>query len=736
MAEITSKRTYSSKTYDLGGGRRRGEFHAGHIHYKDAENNFREVDLVLVDKGTYWEMTKASHRLRIAKDFDALELIRFTNRYKGANHTIKYSAHSLWWFDATNPQAERTKIVDAQSVTGVLVDPYTVRYINAFGVGIHFEVTVRRNGVQKNLNVDDRSDLGTPPYSDYFLVPVFTWSAAGLNVKASDLPAWDNESYYESEEALTISELNPAYSSKISKAKGWDSSTPCRKSKNLKVIFEKKGGVLYQGKLITKTMIENAVFPIWADTTTNYYAVTGDGFISAGDAVWATARAASTGTVETGDLTIFDALVYEDTGYAIERAFIPINTSEVDDDAVITAAVFNFYVTLIANDDNDGDDYLALVQTSAADPDSLVGDDFDQCGNPTAPTEGSNQLDLGSVSVDAFNQLTLNATGRGWVSKTGYTLLGMREGHDLTGNAVADASFSGAQISSEATANDPYLAVTYYLLHDLVPTGSLHSHSADAATLTAAAQLVAAGSLHSHSADATALTRVAQLVAAGSLHSHSADAAALTRVAQLVAAGSLHAHDAESITTTIVAQLVAAGSLHAHAAESIATTIVAQLTAAGSLHAHAAEQAVLTIITAIVIADSLHSHTAENVIVDTVIILLVAGGLHAHDAESTALTIVAQLTAAGGLHAHTADDISIIRVATLVIDDVLHDLSSDQVILTIVGGETYLLVVEGGLHAHTAASVILADAWKRIIIQGRDARTGRAVKIIGSYREI
>jgi hypothetical protein len=270
----------------------------------------------------------------------------------------------------------------------------------------------------------------------------------------------------------------------------------------------------------------------------------------------------------------------------------------------------------------------------------------------------------------------------------------------------------------------------------LLVAGGLHAHDAESVALTIVAQLAAAGSLHAHTAEVIPLTFTGQLVADDGSHTHLGASTSLIAKRLLSVGGSLHAHSGAGIVLEKIIGLLIAGGLHAHTAESIAATIVAQLTAAGSLHAHAAEEVALAIIVAIVVVDSLHSHAAESVIVDTVINLLIAGGLHAHDAESVALTIVAQLAAAGGLHAHAADDISIVRVTTLVIDDVLHDLSSDQVTLAIAGGETYLLVVEGGLHAHMAASVILSDAWKRIIIEGRDARTGRAVKIIGSYREI
>src|SRR5574343_1889301 len=97
MIELAYKRTYNAKHFDIGDGRKVMHAHAGHIHYKDENGDFQDVDYTLEDKGAYWQMTKSNYRLYVAKDFSANQLIRFDNRFDGANHTIYYEPKMLAW---------------------------------------------------------------------------------------------------------------------------------------------------------------------------------------------------------------------------------------------------------------------------------------------------------------------------------------------------------------------------------------------------------------------------------------------------------------------------------------------------------------------------------------------------------------------------------------------------------------------------------------------------------------
>ena len=133
MQEILDKRTYRSKNYDLANDKKSLEVWGSDVHYKDEQGDLVDVDIHFEDKGTYWAMTKASYRLFIAKDFGADQLIRFDNKYEGANHSIFYEPKMLAWIN--NPDLSDMQVFrNQQSVTGVLTGD-VIRYANAFGDG-------------------------------------------------------------------------------------------------------------------------------------------------------------------------------------------------------------------------------------------------------------------------------------------------------------------------------------------------------------------------------------------------------------------------------------------------------------------------------------------------------------------------------------------------------------------------------------------------------------------------
>ena len=75
-------------------------------------------------------------------------------------------------------------------------------------------------------------------------------------------------------------------------------------------------------------------------------------------------------------------------------------------------------------------------------------------------------LDIGSVSVNAYNTWTLNSTGTAWINKTGYTQLAVREGHDVLDVWPSYTTNQGNWIDvylseQNGTTQDPYLNVTY-----------------------------------------------------------------------------------------------------------------------------------------------------------------------------------------------------------------------------------------------------------------------------------
>ncbi len=211
------------------------------------------------------------------------------------------------------------------------------------------------------------------------------------------------------------------------------------------------------------------IAPAFAAVNTTY-AGAGDGFIGYDNAEsWSTTHGAATGYFTSYTLTNLNMYIeeYSTSNYAINRIFIPFDTSTLDDAVVITAATLNVLPYGKINQINDAYDFLTVVQTTQASNTVLVNADYDQAGAVTNPTEAvdvGGRKDITSISTGTYLTFNLNATGLTYVSKTGYTKLGLREGHDTLNNSSFNNAYNEVTIyASEqtGTAQDPYLEVTY-----------------------------------------------------------------------------------------------------------------------------------------------------------------------------------------------------------------------------------------------------------------------------------
>ncbi len=179
-------------------------------------------------------------------------------------------------------------------------------------------------------------------------------------------------------------------------------------------------------------------------------------------------------TGETGVTTSVGSTINEavgparvnDTNYRLGRFFIPFDTSGLGVGAVVSAATLSVYIVGKDDDDNDGDDWINVVQTTQAATGSLATSDYELCGDSIDdPTEGATRIDIGDITTSAYNTWTLNATGRGWIDVEGDTKLGMREGHDCLDNKPAvDGGRNILDVRTVAyadTTSDPKLIITY-----------------------------------------------------------------------------------------------------------------------------------------------------------------------------------------------------------------------------------------------------------------------------------
>lgn len=233
-------------------------------------------------------------------------------------------------------------------------------------------------------------------------------------------------------------------------------------------------------KQMKTSRLEELIKPVWALTTTTYSGA-GDGGTwwnlnnqgQPSQTHWDTAHDQTDGvgtTPTTADHwpSRVDMDGTNNRMY-IFRGFFPIDTSVLPDTAVISAAILKLYITdKLDLYNGTGYDYVALVQTTQASTSTLITEDFDQCGDIDNAAKGSANIDITVLSTSAYNDFTLNATGTSWISKTGWTMLGMRDGYDQQdvfpgdpGEAIKNQGIKNAYSEAAGTSTDPYLEITY-----------------------------------------------------------------------------------------------------------------------------------------------------------------------------------------------------------------------------------------------------------------------------------
>lgn len=192
--------------------------------------------------------------------------------------------------------------------------------------------------------------------------------------------------------------------------------------------------------------------------TTTFFAHSGDGYVRNGwlADTWANVRGASSGSLWNSSSTEFSVHSGFDSGttqYVNMRGFIPFDTSSLPDDAVVTSATLHLYASSFPG--GNGTTTGIVLGTPASTTNLALGN-YDQIGS----TEGTDRV---SVTTTGWKTYTLNSTGKGWISPTGWTNLAVRTVADLANYAPAHAGgfYIGAFFGTAESSNDPYLEITY-----------------------------------------------------------------------------------------------------------------------------------------------------------------------------------------------------------------------------------------------------------------------------------
>ena len=459
IAELQEKRTLNAKFFNNKDGTQIMQAYAGYVHYMDKySRQFEDVDTTLWPTDNGWEMHKAGYELEIPQYAD--QWFKFINSAQ-----INYETGE----DFMVPDEEiHLRPLGVKNVKGELItnaqDPWhhkKILYKNAYNQNIDLEFVAQDNSFDKLVVINEKpADLSKDLEFSFELD--FS-EETEIKIKTDDgFEIWTEETPLTISGSLIVEKLRKTW---FSSFKVWDSQG---NQKDIKARLEKKGNKYFLTKIIDKEFLKNAVYPVITDATVEQHYTdcaggddigtvshTGDGTPQA----WANIHNALTGTAVsacsgTGN---YVQAKYVGGGSKIAdvgRAFIPIDTSGLPDDANISAATLNIYVNALV-----GDSTYNVVQTTQPDVTALTTADYDLCGSTHTPTLGAAAVTPQAANWAVF---TLNATGRGWIDVAGYTKLGIRDvEHDITDAVPVNNENNKMDFDDDTTANDPYLEITY-----------------------------------------------------------------------------------------------------------------------------------------------------------------------------------------------------------------------------------------------------------------------------------
>lgn len=467
--EKRSRRTLNSKAFRLNaqGTLLRGEYHCGHIHFKDVLGRFgggmEDIDPRLVDSSAHaWTMERAGYWAMVRKVFNAPGSLLY--RAYGDEFQLSLQPLDLWWVDAGgNPLA---RIAGPQPVTGKLGGAngfgadQTVVYEQAFGKGIHCRVQARRSALVREIVVDDLAALGRRPENAAFLaIPFEAEGLEGLTIRR-DKQIWNKKT------DLLVDMDSPWEIEQRTDCKAFMRPMVARESGErglawpLKMLWRKRDNRLGFVKLVPISILEKASFPLVIDDSVSYTVGPGDGYVGNDGTTYATVRGAADGnnadyTAQTMNMGQY----LSGSTYYVWRVFLPFDTSGLPDGDVISAATLHQYCE---GDRSTVDFNFALVEATQASPSQLVVGDFSKCGDLSNPTLWSSVVNTADVTASTWIEIGLNAAGRAGINKTGWTKIGIRSEEDYANSGSPPTGYEYLQLTSSTwAANAPYLSITY-----------------------------------------------------------------------------------------------------------------------------------------------------------------------------------------------------------------------------------------------------------------------------------
>lgn len=200
------------------------------------------------------------------------------------------------------------------------------------------------------------------------------------------------------------------------------------------------------------------------NTTDTYYSSM-DGYVqkTGAGSTWASFHDASAGTAaNTSSSFMSDVITASsttDTWSGIKRCFILFDTAAIDDADTIDSATLSLYPYSIYNGLSES---ISIVGSTPASETALVTGDFDQLGT----TRYASDIEVSSLTNNAYNDFLLNATGESNINLTGKTKFGAALGGDTddsppTWISNEETSVHFRTVEQSGSSADPKLVVEH-----------------------------------------------------------------------------------------------------------------------------------------------------------------------------------------------------------------------------------------------------------------------------------
>lgn len=433
--------------------------HIARIHYWDqfdldgTGQRYREIDTTLVALGGAqgWAMADKYGDYFCSVPRRSNEFSTFKN-FEPANRGTDEAEY--------DEIGIRVPVPNPQAVVGVKTDALTVTYPGAFnrgGVDMDLVVGCYNDAVHHEVVIPSQPTGIAAEMPLVFELDV----PAGLDFEINNIDWVDRTGTERTTQAIKVGKTGTPKSEwiKLRRFKVWDADG---RRVPVDVTFEETSpGVVTMTKLIPRSFLLSATYPVTADAVLSPFSdLGGDGEVRNSGATWASVRGGATGTstpsATTGRIQSFD----DGAGsFFISRAHFPFDISAIGSGNTISNIDVNLrWANKIAND-NDGDDYVTLYESTMSDPTSLVDADFDNYGSEII--DAGQRLDI-SATATGYNAHTLNAAGIAIADVTGWLKVMGREGHDAIDSAVtANNNVTIRMADFGGTGSDPYADVTY-----------------------------------------------------------------------------------------------------------------------------------------------------------------------------------------------------------------------------------------------------------------------------------